>query len=185
MSPAKFIVHINIKLLKWLRTKVCSVDSEDAETKHSHIWPGDKFQDFKSNKMVPPYFSRISHRLKKKRRSGCHKTKLGNRHLVLIVEKNEIWPHFTCWAYSKQLLLMLRLKKIFNDDALFEGAVCKDCRLTSCTVVYKRLKKSGSCHNVSRNVKSYVTHQTHCCSLKWPELNLYFSSYVFDINQVN
>ena len=76
-------------------------------------------------------------------------------------------------------------KKIFNDDALFEGAVCKDCRLTSCTVVYKRLRKSGSCHNVSRNVKSYVMHQTHCCSLKWPELNLYSSSYVFDINQVN
>ena len=76
-------------------------------------------------------------------------------------------------------------KKKFNDDALFERVICKDCKLTLCTVVYKRLRKCGSCHNLSGNVKSYVTHQTCCCSLKWPKLNLYSSSYVFDINQVN
>ena len=38
--------------------------------------------------------------------------------------------------------------KIFNDDALFEGAICQDFRLRLRTVVCKR----GSCHNVSRNV---------------------------------
>ena len=139
--------------------------SEDAETKHCRICflqrLGYKLQYFKSNKMVYPYFSRISYRLKKKIRNGCHKTKLGNRHLELISEKNEIWPHFTYWAYSKQLLLTLQLKKkIFSDDALFEGVFCKDCRLTLCTVIYKRLRKCESCHNVSRNVNSCVKYQT-------------------------
>ena len=43
-------------------------------------------------------------------------------------------------------------KKIFNDDALFEGAICQDFGLTLCTVVCKRLRKCGSCHIVSRNV---------------------------------
>ena len=137
--------------------------------------------------MVHPYFWRISYWLKKKRRKGCPETKLGNRHLVVIGEKDEVWSHFTYWAYSGQLLQLLRLKKKkkFDDDALFEGAICKDCRLTLCTVVYKRLRKCGSCHNVSRNMKSCVAHQTYCCSLKWPKLNLYPSSYAFGINQVN
>ena len=97
-------------------------------------------------------FSTISYRLKKERTNGCQKTKLGSRYLVLIGEKNEIWPHFTYWPYSKQLLLMLRLKTIFIDDALFEGAICQDFRLTLYTVVSKRLRKCGSCHIVSRNV---------------------------------
>ena len=43
-------------------------------------------------------------------------------------------------------------KKTFNDDALFEGAICQDFGLTLCTVVCKRLRKCGSCHIVSRNV---------------------------------
>ena len=42
--------------------------------------------------------------------------------------------------------------KIFNDDALFEGAICQDFRLTLCTVVRKHLRKCGSCHIVSRTV---------------------------------
>ena len=129
--------------------------------------------------MVHPYFWRISYWLKKKRRKGCPETKLGNRHLVVIGEKDEVWSHFTYWAYSGQLLQLLRLKKKkkFDDDALFEGTICKDCRLTLCTVVYKRLRKCGSCHNVSRRC---VNDQTYCFSLNWPKLNLYSSSYVFD-----
>ena len=43
-------------------------------------------------------------------------------------------------------------KKIFNDDAHFEGAICQDFGLTLCTVVFKRLRKCGSCHIVSKNV---------------------------------
>ena len=43
-------------------------------------------------------------------------------------------------------------KNIFNDDALFEGAIFQGFRLTLFTVVCKRLRKCGSCHNVSRNV---------------------------------
>ena len=43
-------------------------------------------------------------------------------------------------------------RNLFNDDALFEGAICNDCRLTLFAVVYKRLRKSGSCHNVPRDV---------------------------------
>ena len=42
--------------------------------------------------------------------------------------------------------------KIFNDDALFEGAICQDFRLTLCTVVCNHLRKCGSCHIVSRTV---------------------------------
>ena len=38
-------------------------------------------------------------------------TKLENQLLVLTGEKNKTWLHFTYWANSKQLLLMLRLKK--------------------------------------------------------------------------
>ena len=97
-------------------------------------------------------FSTISYRLKKQRTNGCHKTKLESRHLVLIGETNEIWPHYTYWAYSKQLLLMLRLKKIFIDEAFFEGAICQDFRLTLSRVVRKRLRKCGSCHIESRNM---------------------------------
>ena len=43
-------------------------------------------------------------------------------------------------------------RKIFNNDALFEGVICKDCKLILCAEVYKRLRKCGSCHNVPRNV---------------------------------
>ena len=43
-------------------------------------------------------------------------------------------------------------RKIFNNDALFEGVICKDCKLILCAVVYKPLRKCGSCHNVPRNV---------------------------------
>ena len=43
-------------------------------------------------------------------------------------------------------------RKIFNNDALFEGVICKDCKLILRAVVYKLLRKCGSCHNVSRNV---------------------------------
>ena len=141
--------------------------------------------------MVHPYFWRITYWLKKKRRKGCPETKLGNRHLVVIGEKDEVWPHFTYWAYSGQLLQLLRLKKKKNSmmmhflRELFAKTLTLCTLLTLCTVVYKRLRKCGSCHNVSRNMKSCVAHQTYCCSLKWPKLNLYPSSYVFGINQVN
>ena len=43
-------------------------------------------------------------------------------------------------------------RKIFNNDALFEGAICKDCKLIFCAVVYKRLRKCESRHNVPRNL---------------------------------
>lgn len=44
----------------------------------------------------------------------------------------------------------LRLKKnIFIDNTLFEGAICKDCRLTLYSVAHKRLRKYGSCLNMS------------------------------------
>ena len=43
-------------------------------------------------------------------------------------------------------------KKIFNDDALFEVAICQDFRLILCTVVCKRLTKCGCCNIVSRNI---------------------------------
>ena len=105
------------------------------------------------------------------------KTKLGKRYIVLIAEKNEMWPHFTCWVYSKKLLLTLLLKiKICNDDALFEGAVCKDRSLTlcssiRCTVAYKHLRKCGTCHNVSRSCAKY---HTYCISLKWPKIKAIF-----------
>ena len=77
------------------------------------------------------------------------------------------------------------MEKKFNDDALFEGAVWKDCRLKFCTVVYKRLRECGSWHNVSRNAESCVKYQTYCFSLEWPKLKLYCWSSVFDINQAN
>ena len=101
-------------------------------------------KDFKLSKMVYHYFSRKSHRLKKKRRNRCHKTKLGNQDLVLIGAKNEIWPHFTYCAYSKQLLMQQR--------CTFWGSYLQNCRLTLYIVVYKCLRKCGSSHNVSRNV---------------------------------
>ena len=43
-------------------------------------------------------------------------------------------------------------KKTFNDDALFEVAICQDFRLILCTVVCKRLTKCGCCNIVSRNI---------------------------------
>ena len=85
--------------------------------------------------MVYPYLTRISYRPKKKMRNKCHKTNLGNQYLVLTYKKNKIRPQFTCWVYSKKLLLTLLLKNISYDDAIFEGAVCKDCSLTLCTSI--------------------------------------------------
>ena len=77
-------------------------------------------------------------------------------------------------------------RKIFNNDTLFEEAICKDCKLILCAVVvYKRLRKCGSCHNVPRNVQSCLKYQTYCFSLKLPKLKLYSSSYDFDVNQAN
>ena len=76
-------------------------------------------------------------------------------------------------------------RKIFNNDALFEGAIYKDWKLILCAVVYKRLRKCISCHNVPRNVLSCLKYQTYCFSLKLPELKLYSSSYDFDVNQAN
>ena len=55
-------------------------------------------------------------------------------------------------------------RKIFNNDALFEGVICKDCKLILCAEVYKRLRKCGSCHNVPRNVQSCLKYQTYCFS---------------------
>ena len=42
-------------------------------------------------------------------------------------------------------------KKIFNDVALFEVAICQDFRLILCTVC-KRLTKCGCCNIASRNI---------------------------------
>ena len=53
----------------------------------------------------------------------------------------DIILHFR--AHSKHLLLLLTLQlkeKISSDDTCFEGAICKDCRLTLCKT-YKRLRK--------------------------------------------
>ena len=120
--------------------------------------------------MVHPYFSRISCRVKKKRRNGCHKTKLGNRHLVLIGEKNEIWPHFTYWVYSKQLVLTLWLKKYICIQRwrTFWGSYLQRLQVS---IMYSSYRKCGSCHNVSKNVQSCVKHQTYCFSLKWRKLS--------------
>ena len=57
-------------------------------------------------------------------------------------------------------------RKIFNNDALFEGAICKDCKLIFCAEVYKRLRKCESRHNVPRDLKNCVKYQTYCFSLK-------------------
>ena len=76
-------------------------------------------------------------------------------------------------------------RKIFNNDALFEGVICKDCKLILCAEVYKRLRKCGSSHNVPRNVQSCLKYQTYCFSLTLPKLKLYSSSYDFDVNQAN
>ena len=64
--------------------------------------------------------------------------------ILLIGEKNEnlilhcgpVPNNYSCCDW----------KKIFNDDALFEGAICKE------HYVYKRFRKCGSCHKVPRNV---------------------------------
>ena len=76
-------------------------------------------------------------------------------------------------------------RKLFNIDALFEGVTCKDCKLILRAVVYKLLRKYGSCHNVPRNVRSCLKYQTNCFSLKLPKLRLYSSSYDFNVNQAN
>ena len=135
--------------------------------------------------MVHPYFTRISYRIKKKRRKGCPTSweidilysLVRKRKFDLILYIDPI-PNNYCqccdWKKKKNSMMMHFLKGLFAKTLL-----------TLCTVVYKRLRKCRSCHNVSGNVKSCVTHQTCCCSLKWPKLNLYSSSYVFDINQVN
>ena len=58
----------------------------------------------------------------KKKRNKCHKTKLGNRWLVLNGKKNENWPHFKCWAHCKKLLLTLLLKKNIQRWCTFWGS---------------------------------------------------------------
>ena len=66
-----------------------------------------------------PYFSRISSRLKKKRKNGCHKAKLENRHLVHISKKIENFIlHFG--PISNKITPNVTIgKEIFNNDALF------------------------------------------------------------------
>ena len=44
--------------------------------------------------------------------------------------KNEIWPHFTKNSLFHKITTNVVVKKISNDDAPFEGAICKDCSLT-------------------------------------------------------
>ena len=78
---------------------------------------------------------------------------------------------------KKYPTMMHFLRKLFAKTAVQHCTVAYRC-----TVVYKRLRKYGSYHNVSRNCAKY---QTYCFSLKWPKLKLYSSSYVFDINQAN
>ena len=66
----------------------------------------------------------------------------------------------TCWWQKRNLTPFYRMglfqsntanvaikKELLNDDAFFEGALCKDCTLTLCTILYKHLKKCGSCSN--------------------------------------
>ena len=72
-----------------------------------------------------------------RKKGEINAAKLGNRYLVLIGKKNKILPHFTFWAYSKKSLLALLLKKISNNDALFEEAICKDCSLTLYSSIQK------------------------------------------------
>ena len=76
-------------------------------------------------------------------------------------------------------------KNIFNDEAHFEGAIYKDRRLTLCTVVHKRLRKCGSCNDVSRNEMCKAVSNLLFFSKVTQVKAIYSSSYFFDINQVN
>ena len=95
----KFTAPINIKFIKCLRTNVFSVDFWRGETKHCHIffftktWLQALMLQIKRNGVS--LFLRNFLPAEKKRRNKCHKTKFGNRYLVHIGKKNEIWPHFT------------------------------------------------------------------------------------------
>ena len=72
--------------------------------------------------------------------------------LYWLVRKRNLTSFYTLDLFQTITANVAIETKIFNDDALFEGAICQDFRLTLCTVVCKRLRKCGSCHIVSRNV---------------------------------
>ena len=130
--------------------------SEYAETKHCHICflqrPCHKLQYFKSNKMMYPYFSTISYRLKKKKK-WMPQNKVGKlTSCTHWWEKRSLTSFYILDLFQTITANVAIETKIFNDDALFEGAICQDFRLTLCTVVCNHLRKCGSCHIVSRTV---------------------------------
>ena len=95
----KFTAPINIKFIKCLRTNVFSVDFWRRRNQalsylfFTKTWLQALMLQIKPNGIS--LFLRNLLPAEEKRRNKCHKTKLGNRYLVHIGKKNEIWPHFT------------------------------------------------------------------------------------------
>ena len=98
-TDLKFTAPINIKFIKCLRTNVFSVDFWRRRNEalsylfFTKTWLQALMLQIKRNGVS--LFLRNFLPAEKKRRNKCHKTKLGNRYLVHIGKKNEIWPHFT------------------------------------------------------------------------------------------
>ena len=141
-------MRINKKFLKCLRTNVCSVhfwrcrDQALSYLFFTKTWPQALILQIKQND-VPLLLNNILQAKEKKEEMDA---------TTHWWEKRSLTSFYILDLFQTITANVAIETKIFNDDALFEGAICQDFRLTLCTVVCKRLRKCGSCHIVSRNV---------------------------------
>ena len=128
--------------------------SEDAETKHCHICfykdLATSFNTWQNDATI--FLNNILPANKIKKKWMPQNKVVKSTACTHWSEKRNFTSFYILGLFQTTTANVAIEKKIFNDDALFEGAICQDFRLTLCTVVCKRLGKCGSCHIVSKTL---------------------------------
>ena len=154
ITTVKHITYINTKFLKCLRTNVFSVHFWTCRNQalpylfFTKTWLQALILQAKQND-VHLFLNNIlpAKEIKKK---WMPQSKVGK--LTSCTHWWEKWnlTSFYILGLFQTITANLAIeKKIFNDDALFEEAICQDFGNVN---VCKRLRKCGSCHIVPRNV---------------------------------